>query len=233
MLSESLTDSQPEDLLRHYFDGDRQASSRLLLNPRHQTLVERIARRQTRGTSVLWEDAAQSAHAKVLQALQAGKFRQGGINEFYCWAATVARFEIIDLVRRERYRNCASLDRPIPGTDVLLSETIADPFNLLDAVERSDLALRAIEAIALLDQRYPDRAYGLLWQGRVQGKHQTQIAAELGLTQGAVSKRWKELVRRVAETLELLDDASTQPSAPPLSSEAQQRKVRSRSQSQW
>ncbi len=173
----------------------------LLIDPEHCRRVERIARKHTRGSAIPWEDAAQAAQIKVLQAVRDGKFRQGGDAEFYRWATTVSRFEIIDLVRREQYRHCTSLDAAIPGTDLLLSDTIADRFNDLDTLEQTDLVLRAIDAIQELDRLHPAHSYLKLWQGQVQGKTQTQLAKEIGITQGEVSKRWKELIGKVAEVL--------------------------------
>jgi len=182
----------------------------LLIAPEHCQQIERIARKQTRGTAIAWEDAAQAAQMKVLQAVRDGKFRQGGVAEFYRWAATVARFEVIDIVRREKYRHCMSLDASIPGTDLPLADTIADEFNALDSLEQSDLVLKAMDAIREFDQRYPKRGYLQLWQGQVQGKTQTQLAKELGVTQGEISKRWKDLVGKVSEMLEKLQPETIQ-----------------------
>ncbi len=192
--------------------------------------IDRIARKQTRGTRVSWEDAKQVAYEKVLQATQAGKFRTGGVEEYYHWAATVARFAIIDLVRHEQQFHCQSLDQNIPGTDVPLSETIADEFSLLDACERADLVLKAVEAIALLNRRYPDRGYLKLWQGRVEGKSQAQLAAELGVTQGAISKRWKELCHHIAQILGLLQVGAVKQQ---LAQIQPQKTRRIRSQTKW
>lgn len=176
----------------------------LLTCPQHCKRLERIARKQTRGTSIAWEDAVQAAQIKILEALKAGKFRHGEAQEFYRWSTTVARFEMIDLVRREKRYPKTSLDQTIAGTDLPLSETIAAEFNLLDTAERTDLVLKALEVIHQLEQSYPDRQYLRLWQGMVQGKRQMQLALELGLSQGAISKRWKEMVHRIAEALGLL-----------------------------
>jgi RNA polymerase sigma factor (sigma-70 family) len=176
----------------------------LLICPHHHKRLERIARKHTRGTAIAWEDAVQAAQIKILEAVRAGKFRHGGAQEFYRWSTTVARFEIIDLVRREKRHPKTSLDQPIIGTDLPLSETIAAEFNLLDSVERSDLVLKALEAIHQLELCHPDRQYLKLWQGMVQGKKQMQLALDLGVSQGAISKRWKELVQRIAEELGLL-----------------------------
>ncbi len=178
----------------------------LLSDPEYRRRVERIAFKYTRGTSISWQDAAQTSHMKVFQAVKGGHFHQGGAREFYCWAATVARFEIIDLIRKHSQQKWQSLDQTLPGTDLSLLETIPDEFNLLDALERADLVYRAIEAITVLDRRYPNRGYLKLWQGKIQGKTETQLAVELGVSQGEISKRLKkELAKRIAEELGLLE----------------------------
>lgn len=176
----------------------------LLSNSEQRRRIEQIARKHTRGTTILWEDAMQEAYLKVLQVTQAGKFRSGSIEDFYRWAVTVARFEIIDLVRQHKRQPCLSLDQTLPDTDLSLVETIADEFDALSSLERSDLVLEAIQAIVKLDRCHPDRKYWALWQGRVAGKTQTQLAVELDVAhQGAVSKRWKELVEGVTQVLSL------------------------------
>ncbi len=190
-----MTSETPEELPIH----------KMMSCLEYQQRIEKIARKETREYSLSWEDAAQTAHEKVFQALRAKKFdpKKG---DFSHWAATVARFAIIDLLRKEKYRNVRSLDQNIPGTDIPLLETIADDFNLLDEVEYADFVLQVEEAIALLDERYPHREYGKLWQGKVEGKTEVQIAADFGITQSAINKRWKELTARIAEELGLLSD---------------------------
>jgi len=165
-----------EELLNRYLNGDSQAGEDLLSYPQYHQTVARIARRNTKGTSVAWEDAAQDAHEKVIQALRNRKFYNGGVKEFYCWAAAVAYHQIVELVRKEKRRqglwNWNSLDRQIPGTDMLLGETIADDLDLWNAVERADLISKAVAAILTIDRRYPNQDYWKLWQGRVQNRMQ-------------------------------------------------------------
>jgi RNA polymerase sigma factor (sigma-70 family) len=173
----------------------------LIIDAKNQKTIIRIARSYTKGTSTSWEDAAQTAIAKVLEGLRAGKFRQGGIEEFQRWAKVVARYEIINLVQKERLRNCRSLDEMISGTDLSLIDAIPDEFNMLDALARTDLIIKVKEAIITLDLRYPERGYLKLWQGMLEDKKQTQIASELKISQGEISKRWKELVERIAAVL--------------------------------
>lgn len=221
--------SQMEDLLEHNCQGESRIFDRLLGDREHQQRIERIARKNTKGTEVSWEDAVQTAQMKVFREAKAGKFARGNVEQFYCWATVVAKFAIIDLVRQEKQQRCRSLDHPLPGTDVLLRDTIADEFDLLDAIERADLVLRAIEAIGILDQRYPQRGYLKLWQGKIRGKTQTQLAKDLEITQGAVSKRWAELIARLVRVLQLLPVGE-------IEREPQtfvHRTVRERSSQQW
>ena len=177
----------------------------ILLRSEYRQRLEKIARKYTSGTGLSWEDAFQTAYLKVFLALQAAKFREGNIEQFYYWAIAVARCVIIDFVRRESLRKCKSLDDNIPGTDMSVLDTIPDEYSTLDATERADLILKALESIYQLDKRYPHRNYLKLWQGKVDGKTQTQIAAELRISQGEVSKRWQELLVRIAELLGLLE----------------------------
>lgn len=217
MISKPSADPPAPELLPWWGNAERSASlqenhqlEKLLVDREHRRRVDRIAQKQTRGTSIPWEEAAQTAHLKLVRVVRAGKFQGENPNAFYRWAATVARFEIIDLVRKESNHRWTSLDQTFPGTDTSLLETIADDFNLLDSVEQSDLVLRTIDAIAVLDQQYPDRGYLKLWQGQIAGKNQSQLAAELGLTQSTISKRWKELTKRLAEALGLLQPEAVQ-----------------------
>jgi RNA polymerase sigma factor (sigma-70 family) len=196
----------------------------LLLDIKHRRIVERIARKYTQGTSVIWEDALQTAFIKVLEAIKAGRFRHGGTEEFYRWATVVARYEIIDFVRREIRRQCGSLDQVIPGTDLSILETIPDKLNLFDVVERADFTLHVIKVIDTLDQLYPERGYLQIWQGQIQGKKQVEIAQEMGVTQPEVSKRRRELTMRVACELGLL---------PIKKGKIEREKVRKREKSQW
>ena len=129
-------------LLKRYLQGETSVCEQLLGNLQHRQRVERLARRTIRGTFLSWEDAAQEAQLKVLQAARSGKFRQGGIKEFYSWTAAVAYNAIVDLLRRERrgrgLRIWQSLDQLIPGTDISLWEAIA----LLNLTKLAEFPIR-------------------------------------------------------------------------------------------
>ncbi len=168
----------------------------------HIQRIAQIARKQTRGSNVHWEDAFQTAQLKLIVALRAGKFTQGKEHDLDRWAATVARFEIIDLVRKSKRHEWDSTDRPLSDNLAIL-DTIADPFDPSDAIDRADLVCRIRAAIVHLDALYPNRSYYRLWLGKVNDKKQAEIAQELNLTQSAISKRWQELLARLSIELRL------------------------------
>lgn len=176
-----------------------------LNTPEYQWTIKKIAQKQTRGTLIAWEDAKQIADCKILLATRKGKFYQGGLEQFCHWAALVAKHEIQRIVIAEKAKQscCQSLDRNLPGTDLSLSEALADPHNLFDSLEHTDLVLKAVESIIELDKCYPECGYLKLWEGLKQGKTQAQIATELGVKQPEISKRRQELIQQVAQNLGL------------------------------
>jgi RNA polymerase sigma factor (sigma-70 family) len=173
-----------------------------LTDPDHLRRIAQIAHKQTKGSTVDWQDALQSAQCKLITAIRAGKFTYGTELDFDRWALTVARFEIIDLVRKSKCREWDSIDQPSIEHLTIL-DTIADPHDCLNEIEAADLILRVKTTIIALDKRYPNRSYYHLWLGKVNEKKQTEIARELGLTQSAVSKRWRELFALLAIELGL------------------------------
>jgi RNA polymerase sigma factor (sigma-70 family) len=201
----------------------------LIIDAAHQQLIAKIAQKYTRGSSISWEDAAQTAMMKVHEAVKAEKFRQGGIAEFQRWATVVARYEILNFVKKESLRTHQSLDATIVGTDISLVETIPDEYNLLEAVESADLFIQAKQAILNLDARHPKRGYLKLWQLMVAGKNQTQQASALEISQGEVSKRWKELVERITIELGLLQPEAVKREQQNI----QNQHTRRRSQAKW
>lgn len=215
-------------LLEIEYYSSKTSAFRSMIDPESRVIIEKIAKKQTRGTKILWEDAAQAACMKVWEAVQAGKF-QGGSVEFQHWAATVAKYTIIDLVRKENKFSLISLDRNIPGTDVPLIDTVADRLDLMDAVERADLILRIRNIVLNLDRRFPKKKYLYLYQGLSQGKKTTQIAKEQGITQGTISKRKWELIKLIAEELGLLDIDNVKQQLKSQSAA----KIRPRSQEKW
>jgi RNA polymerase sigma factor (sigma-70 family) len=194
-----------------------------LTAPDHIQRITNIARKQTKGSGVHWQDGLQTAQLKLLVAIRAGKFKAGTERDFDRWAATVARFEIIDLLRKAKNREWESLDRPLAEGFTVI-ETIADPFDGLTAIDAADLICAVRTAVLKLDRRYPNRAYYRLWQGKIAEETQEAIAQALGLTQGAVSKRWQELLQRLATELTALDASGK---------ETVRERDRTRSEQQW
>ena len=194
------SDGALEALLKRYLQGETEVCQQLLNHSPHRERVEKIARNKVKGSVVCWEDAAQAAHLKVLQAAKNGKFRkvrEGGVKRFYAWAAKVAENAIADLIKKEQRRRKFCQNAP----DL---ENIEDKFDFAQALEDADLVLKIPETIAAIDQRYPKKAYLKLFYGLVADKSQSQLAAELGVSQGEISKRRKELNLQIWKELGFL-----------------------------
>jgi RNA polymerase sigma factor (sigma-70 family) len=175
----------------------------LLTTAQHLNRIEAIARKNTRGTAVYWEDALQVANLKLLQAVRAGKFREGDVNQFYHWTTRVAKFAIIELVRKEKRHAQTSFDKTITATDLTLLETLPDGSNLLESLEDADLKLKILDCLNQLDRTHPKKHYRQICLGQAEGQTQVELARALGITQSAVSKRIKEVALLVDEALNL------------------------------
>jgi RNA polymerase sigma factor (sigma-70 family) len=169
--------------------------------------VDPIARKQTRNTTIAWEDAAQAAHEKLWRVTQQGYFQTGGETEFYRWAKRVACCAIIDYRRQQQNQSrYDSLDQVLTGTNIPLLDTLVDEFDGLDALDRADWVLKFVEMITELDQRYPKRGYLKIWQRLVQGKTQAEIASEFGVEQPEVCRRWKRVRQHILKVYSPFDD---------------------------
>jgi RNA polymerase sigma factor (sigma-70 family) len=194
-----------------------------LSNPEHLRRMTQIAHKQTRCTNVDWQDALQTAQLKLVKGLRTGKFI-GTEAEFDRWALTVAKFAIIDLVRRSMRHHTQSIDR-LSEDNLAIIDTMTHFDDELTNIESADFAWQVREKVLYLDRLYPARSYYRLWLGKVNDQTQAEIAQELGLTQGTISKRWQELIAHLA--LELGMDLAT------IKASSTSAKNRVRSQQQW
>jgi RNA polymerase sigma factor (sigma-70 family) len=192
-----------------------------LSDPGHLRRITQIAHKQTRCTTVDWQDALQTAQLKLVKGLRAGKFT-GTEAEFDRWALTVAKFAIIDLVRRSMRYHTQSIDR-LSEDNLAIIDTLTNFDDGLDNIESADFAWQVKEMVMSFDRLYPHRSYYRLWLGKVNDQTQAEIAQELGLTQGTISKRWQELIAHLSLELGMELAISKVSSA----------KIRVRSQQQW
>lgn len=179
-----------------------QVEIKLLSCPNFQQKLRKIAYKYSIGNAVHWQDICQSAQLKIIEAVKKGKFNHQ-LGDFYHWALTVGKYCIIDLIRKENRKNTVSLDQEIKGTELSLLDTIADDFNILDSLEKAELISKLLQSIKTIESRYPHKGYGQLWQAKLAGKTQQEIAVELNITQGAVSKRWKQFVTLLATEIQV------------------------------
>ena len=170
-----------------------------LSDPNHLHRITQIAHKQTRYTNVDWQDALQTAQLKLVKGLRAGKFT-GTEAEFDRWALIVAKFAIIDLVRSSMRHRTQSIDQ-LSAENLAIIDTLISLDNELTNIESADFAWQVQEKVLYLDRLYPTRCYYRLWVGKVNDQTQGELAQELGLTQGTISKRWQELIAHL--TLEL------------------------------
>ncbi len=179
-----------------------------LSDPEHLRKMTQIAYKQTRCTNVDWQDALQTAQLKLLKGLRAGKFTGNEAN-FDRWALTVAKFAIIDLIRASVRHNTQSIDR-LSAANLAIIDTLANINDELANIESADLVWQVREKVLYLDRLYPQRSYYRLWLGKVNEATQSEIAQQLGVTQGTISKRWKDLVAYLSlELADLLPDNFT------------------------
>jgi RNA polymerase sigma factor (sigma-70 family) len=173
--------------------------------PLFKTFIDRqiapqIARKQTRDTPhISWEDALQVAYAKLWQATSQDRFRHGSPDDYCRWAARVCLCAIKDYIRHSQNRLHASLDQPLPGTDIPLVETLIDEFDSLDAIDRADLLSAILDILAELDRAKPKPIYLPIWQSLILGKTQRQIAQELDIAPTYICRHWKEIQTAVAK----------------------------------
>jgi RNA polymerase sigma factor (sigma-70 family) len=162
-------------------------------------IADQIARKQTRNTTVSWEDAAQAAYAKLWQATCDGKFRDGDLEDYCHWAARVCCFAILDFLQHSHQRQHPSLDQCLPGTDIPLIDTLADEFNALDAVERTELMSAILDIIADLDRDHPKNIHQDIWQALLLDKKQKDIAQELNVSTSDICRYWRKIREQVAK----------------------------------
>jgi RNA polymerase sigma factor (sigma-70 family) len=169
-------------------------------------IADQIARKQTRNTTISWEDAAQAAYAKLWQATCDGKFRDGDLEDYCHWAARVCCFAILDFLQHSHQRQHPSLDQCLPGTDIPLIDTLADEFNALDAVERAELMSDILDIIADIDRQHATTLYTTIWQSLLLGKKQKEIAQDLVKDPSEISRCMSKIRKHVAQLYQPRDD---------------------------
>lgn len=191
----------PEGVQR-YIEGDHQTYIKLLFCSNFQQKLRKIAHKYSIGNTLDWQDIYQSAQLKIIEAVNKGKFNNQ-LGDFSYWALTIGKYYILDLIYQENRKNTVSLDKKNYGTDLSVLDTITEGFSILDSLEKAELISKLLQSIQTLESRYPQKEYSKLWEAKLAGKTQQEIAIEMNITQSAVSKRWKQFVALLTHTLEL------------------------------
>lgn len=135
-----------EELMALYQGGESQAMDRII--DRHGGRLFAYLVRLT-GSREMAEDAYQDTFLKVIRA--APRYRQQ--SSFQAWLYTIARNTVIDMTRREKYRDAISLDAPAGNeNETPRVETVAsnspDPEQNLVASEMARVLEEAIASLS-------------------------------------------------------------------------------------
>ncbi|VXD24076.1 putative RNA polymerase sigma factor, sigma-70 family [Planktothrix serta PCC 8927] len=188
-----LLPEPPEELIKRYLQGDREACRELLKRPEYYLICKIIAKKRFLGKSKDWEDAAQVAFEKILIEALNGKFKEGNLEKFNRWCSTVALNAIRDSLRKlkiesEFFKNQSSQ----------INDNVPD---IREDLETLNTNTQIQKAIISIDLQNPNKQFLQIWQGLKSGKKQTEIAQDLGLKQAEVSKRFRELSALVGKEL--------------------------------
>lgn len=137
----------------------------------------------------------------------ANRFESDKGYEFSTWAIACIKNEILKELRHENAqmrkaeKTVMSLDEDVrirgnSGESISLAEVIPSDFNLEEYIIRKEQIEQLRAAIATLDE--VDRKYISLY---LAGAKQGEIAKELGLSQGYVSRKFKAIVRKLQERI--------------------------------
>jgi RNA polymerase sigma factor (sigma-70 family) len=147
-------------------------------------LVRYIKRRWPAPEDVL--DLRQEAYARVYEA--AGRSRPAAAKSFLF---TTARNLMADRIRRERVVSIEARG-DLEELDVLVDEI---------SPERHASARQELRLLAQAFTRLPRRAQEIVWRRRIQDLPQKEVAARLGVHEGAIEKQIANAMRRLADAL--------------------------------
>jgi RNA polymerase sigma-70 factor (ECF subfamily) len=144
------------------------------------------------------EDLTQEVFRTVAGKLDG--FTPGPAGSFRRWLYTITRYKARDQHRRQRnqpeavggsdaYAHLANLADSTPPASAAAAE---------DATERTILVRRALE---LVRPEFQPRTWEAAWQVMVEGRCSADVAAELGLSDGAVRTAKSRVLARLRRTL--------------------------------
>lgn len=176
---------------RHLREGQADALEGLLILHYDRLLayISRILPPDLR-SSVDPEDVLQSTWQQVFQKF--ARFEERGKDSFYRWIATIARFQMLDLIAahraekrgggRRRVETCRTRDASVQSLlEVLADQRGETPSHVL-GVQEATTALKIALAALSSDMRHAiERRYFDLWPA-------AQIAREMDRTEGAIEQ---------------------------------------------
>ncbi len=141
------------------------------------------------------DDVLQDVFCTVARRI--GDFRREEDGTFSGWLFTIARSRIVDHLRREAREPDA-----VGGSDFQqrLGEVPQAEEDEEERVTFQRLALR--QALDLVQQDVQPQTWQAFWRVVIDGQDTTRVAAELGMTVGAVRVAKSRVLRRIRDLLE-------------------------------
>jgi RNA polymerase sigma-70 factor (ECF subfamily) len=144
------------------------------------------------------EDVTQEVFQAVARDIE--NFTQGTPGSFRRWLYTITRTKLSDWGRRS-----AKAPQAVGGTDAHdRMECVPDPSgeNPSDEELSSELAILVRRAMALVRSKCAPRTWEAAWRVVVEGHDPADVAADLGVTAGAVHTAKSRVLSRLREVLQ-------------------------------
>jgi RNA polymerase sigma-70 factor (ECF subfamily) len=149
------------------------------------------------------QDVGQEVFQTVWQHIETFR-RERPVDTFRGWLRTITRHKIVDFHRRR-----LAAETPVGGSDALtLAQQVVDP-DSVDADPETDTAESALlyrRAVDLIRAEFQEKTWRAFQAVAVEGRAPREVAAELGMSVGAVYSARSHIRKRLHdEFADLLD----------------------------
>lgn len=188
-------DVEDVELMRRFKRGDAKAFELLLR--KHKKPVYNFCLRML-GDRTGAEDAMQEVFLRVLRSAQDWEKQA----KFTTWLYTIARNHCVDLLRRAKYRQTASLDQTLGNEEggSTLQDRVADEAALLPDRGAESVRLRAVLGAALA--ALPEEQREVFVMREYAGMPFKEIAEVVGVPENTVKSRMRYALEHLRRSLE-------------------------------
>jgi RNA polymerase sigma-70 factor (ECF subfamily) len=187
-----VRDDSDESLMLRYQNGEVRAFE--VLVQRHRRPIFNFVLRYVRNTATA-EDVTQDCFIRVVRASQS-YVRDA---KFTTWMYTIARNLCVDVSRRNKHRNMASLDAPVgeEGKTRAIDHVSSGGPAIDRQVMGGEMHARMQRAVS----RLPDEQREVFLLREVAGLQFNEIAEVIGIPEGTVKSRLRYALEKLRESL--------------------------------